>query len=261
MKDYAKSHPTFLGVAGGMAVVALVLLFVSMSQRSAAADALAQAENLRKSMKASEGAALSSGARRQLEAEVGVLRARVAELEKSLSVPKASGGADAVLAYGNKLRELSVALDTAAADHGILVPEKLGFPAEVSPDAVPTCLPLIELAQRLLEKAVKSGVRQISLVAPMKGAEDFFPADMQEAGTVKRSVVVFEVRGPVETLAKLLHSLQLKESLYVIPRARLWREKPDSPEATLKFAAGAVEVGEAKSDEKGGDGGGFIFGR
>lgn len=261
MKQYFLAHRTFVIAAGGMLAVALLLLLGgAMPARSATSDALAEAERLRKMLKASEGSALSASARRQLEGEVEALKARVAELDKVSNPPAAPSGADKVM-YGNQLAELGKAIDKASSDQGIIIENEAQFPKNPEED-LPLFLTKIEIARKVLGRAVASGIHKIRQISATKDGDDFFTGDMLEAGAVRRTMVVFEVEGPIDALAKLLHSLQQRDAFVVVPRAKIWREKPDEAEATLKIAVGGVEVSDAKAETKGGtDSGGFIFGR
>ena len=260
MKDLWAQHRTFCIVAGGMLLASLVLLLgVVVPARSSAAEALAEADKLQKIVKASEGNALSSSSRQSLEAEVEALKARSADLERVMNPPKIAGGTDPVMAYGSKVADLNRELAKASAQYSIQVPEKTGFSPEVPAEEVAELLPSIELAQRILKAVIAAGARRIDSVSPATTSE-FFSEEMALAPPVKRTVVVFEIRGPVDSMMKLLHSLQQKETLYILPRARLTREKPDSPEATLRFAVGSVEVSESKAKEEDA-GGDYIFER
>lgn len=262
MKEYLATHRKFAIVAGSGTLLALILLFgVAIPARSSAADALEEAEKIGKLLKSSEGKALSTSARQSLEAEVAGLKGRVEEMQRVMNPPKAEAGADPVLAYGNKLTALEKDLDKAASESSVQVPEKVGFAADVDPEDVSALIPQIELAQRILKAAVASGVRRIDALGSTKSSGDFFGEDLQQAGAVRRTCVVVEVRGPMEALMKLLHTLEQKETLYIIPRAQLTRENGEIPEALLKIAVGSVEVSDAKpTGEKGGEET-FIFGR
>jgi hypothetical protein len=262
MKQYFAAHRTFVLAAGGMLTVALLLLLGgAMPARSATSDALDQAEKLRKMLKSSEGSALSSSSRRQLEGEVEALKARVAELDKVSNPPPAPASADKVL-YGNQLDALGKQMDLASSDQGIIIDNEAQFPKNPEED-LPLFLTKIEIARKVLSRVTSSGIHKIRQISATKDGDDFFTSDMLEAGAVRRTMVVFEVEGPVDAVARLLHSLQQRDSFVIVPRAKLWREKPDEAETTLKFAVGGVEVSDAKAEtEKGGpEGGGFIFGR
>jgi hypothetical protein len=260
MKELWAAHKVFVCVTGGALLASLVLLLgVALPARSAAGDLMVEAEGLAKTIKSREGEALSSSARASLEAEVEGLRARVAELERVMNPPKGDPGADPVLAYGTKLSALRNDLTEAAAQ-SISVPERPGFPEEAADD-VPVLLPVIELAQRMVQKAVAAGVRRIDAVSGGKSAEEFLPGDLADQGAVRRTVTVIEITGPIESLMKFVHGLQQRESLYIIPRAKLWRMKPESPDATLRIAVGSVTVSDKVSSDSSDDGSSFLFGR
>lgn len=261
MKQYFAAHKTFVIAAGGMLGAAMVLLLgVALPARSAASEASDQADRLTVMLKSSEGSALSASARRQLEGEVEALKARVADLDKSANPPKAPAAADKVT-YGDRLAALGTQLEKAAADQGVIIENEAVFPKNPEED-LPLFLTKIEIAQKVVARAVGVGVRRIRQLSATRDGDDFFTSDMLEAGAVKRTMIVFEVTGPIDTLAKLLHSLQQKDGFLVVPRARLWREKPEEPETTLKIAVGGIEISDAKAEEKGGgETGGFIFGR
>ncbi|KAF0240012.1 MAG: hypothetical protein FD180_5093 [Planctomycetota bacterium] len=261
MKHYWAAHRTFVLAAGGMLVVALALLLGgALPARTATSDALTEAERLRKMLKSSEGSALSSSSRRQLEGEVEALKARVAELDKVSNPPAAPAGADKVL-YGNQLAALNAAIEKASSDQGIIIENEAQFPKNPEED-LPLFLTKIEIAKKVLGRAVTSGIQKIRSINATNQTDEFYSGDMLEGGAVKRTIVVFEVAGPMDSLARLLHSLQQRDSFVIVPRAKLWREKPDDPEATMKIAVGGVQVSDAKPDAKGGtEPGGFIFGR
>ncbi|MEK7467503.1 MAG: hypothetical protein AAB074_08840 [Planctomycetota bacterium] len=261
IKQYWAAHRTFVIAAGGMLTVALVLMVGgAMPARSSTSDAVDQAEKLRKMLKSSEGNALSSSSRRQLEGEVEALKARVAELDKVSNAPAAPAGADKVV-YGNQLAALQTQLDSASSDQGIIIENEAQFPKNPEED-LPLFLTKIEIARKVLGRAVASGIHKIRQISATKDGDDFFTTEMLESGAVRRTMVVFEVEGPIDSLARLLHALQQREAFVIVPRAKIWREKPDEAEATLKIAVGGVEVSDAKPEAKGGtEGGGFIFGR
>ncbi|NUN49769.1 MAG: hypothetical protein HUU15_13155 [Candidatus Brocadiae bacterium] len=261
MKEYFAAHRVFAIVTGSMILVALVLLFgVAIPARGAASDALAGADRLRAAVKSSEGGALSAGARRQLEGEVEALRARVAELERLYNPPAAAAGSDPVVVYGEQLNALTNMLSKVASEKNVVVPERPGFPASPGSEDVPGLLPALELARRIVPRIVDAGVQRIELIQSPVEAGDFFSPDMADAGPVRRTVVVVEVAGPTDALARLLHSLQQKDSPYAVVRARLVREKSDSSEVVLRIALGGVQVSDVKPKEDDRESG-FIFGR
>ncbi|MCC6737804.1 MAG: hypothetical protein IT452_02055 [Planctomycetia bacterium] len=259
MKEYFAAHRTFVIATGALLAVSLVLLLgVALPARSAAGQATEEADRLSRALKSSEGEALSGTARRQLEGEVEALKARVAELEKTVKPPPAPAGADKVT-YGNLLAELGSALDKAAADQGIIIENEMVFPKNPEED-LPLYVTKIGIARSVLKSAVAAGIRKIDQIKA--SGDDFANQDLVDAGAIQRTVVVFEVSGPIEALTKLLHSLQQRDGFAAVPRARIWREKADDPNATLKFSAGGVTVDEKKTEESSkSDGGGFIFGR
>ncbi len=261
MKQYFAAHRTFVIAAGSMLGLALALLLgVALPARSAAADAAAQADRLTAMLKSSEGSALSASARRQLEGEVEALKARVADLDKATNPPKAPATADKVT-YGDRLAALGTQLDKAAADQSVIIENEAVFPKNPEDD-LPLFLTKIDIAQKVVARAVGAGIRRIRQLSASREGDDFFTSDMLETAGVKRTMVVIEVSGSMDTLAKLLHSLQQKDGFLLVPRAKIWREKPEEPETTLKIAVGGVEVTEAKVEDKGGgETGGFIFGR